>query len=144
MKIKEVMTPHAEYVDPATTIRDAAKRMKNMDIGALPVGENDKLVGMVTDRDITTRAVADGKNPQTTPVSEVMTRGIKYCFEDDKIENAAITMEDKQIHRLVVLNNNKRMVGIVSVGDFAVKDNDNNLTGEIVSRISEPVQKLRE
>ncbi|HEY3251419.1 MAG TPA: CBS domain-containing protein [Ignavibacteria bacterium] len=139
MQIKEVMTPRPEFIEPATTIMDAAQRMQDRDIGAIPVGENDRLVGMVTDRDITTRAVAGGNDPKTTPVRDIMTRGICYCYENDNIEKAAKIMEDKQIRRLVVLNKDKRMVGIVSLGDFAVKDHDNNLNAEILKEISEPI-----
>lgn len=140
MKVKEVMTPRAEFVDPATSLMEAAQMMKNFNIGCLPVGENDRLIGMVTDRDISVRAVAEGKDPKTTPVRDVMTHHIKYCYEDDKIEDAAQKMEDNQIRRLVVLNGQKRMVGLVSVGDF-VQANNNELIGEIMDQIAQPLHK---
>src|SRR4030095_16886915 len=139
MQIKEVMTPMPEFIEPATTIMDAAQRMQDRDIGAIPVGENDRLVGMITDRDITTRAVAGGSDPKTTAVRDVMTKGICYCYENDDIKEAAKIMEEKQIRRLVVLNKDKRMVGIVSLGDFALKDHDSNLNAEILKEVSETV-----
>src|SRR5437870_2890142 len=140
MKVKEVMTQRAEFVDPATSLMEAAQIMKNFNIGALPVGENDRLIGMVTDRDISVRAVAEGRDPKTTSVRDVMSHGIIYCYEDDNVEDAANKMEDRQIRRLAVLNGKKRMVGLISLGDF-VESHNNELVGEIMSRVAQPLHK---
>jgi len=119
MRISEIMTPDPELIDPTATVRDAAQRMKNEDIGALPVGENDRLIGMVTDRDITVRAVAEGSDPSSTTVRDVMSEKIYYCFEDDDVEDAAKCMADNQVRRLPILNRDKRLTGIVSLADLA-------------------------
>jgi CBS domain-containing protein len=119
MKIIEIMTQDPELISPDASIKDAAKRMKNEDIGALPVGENDRLIGMVTDRDIAMRGVAEGRAPETTPVRDVMSEKILYCFEDDSIEDAAQCMAEHQVRRLPILNRDKRLTGIVSLADIA-------------------------
>src|SRR5687768_10985150 len=97
MKVREVMTRGAECVRPDNTLQEAAERMRSLDIGPLPVCDNDRLVGMVTDRDITVRATAEGWDPWTTKVREAMTPDILYCFEDDDVKQAAKTMKDKQV-----------------------------------------------
>jgi CBS domain-containing protein len=119
MRISEIMTSDPELIDPTASIRDAARRMKNEDIGALPIGENDRLIGMVTDRDIAVRAVAEDRDPSTTTVRDVMSEKIYYCFEDDDIEDAARCMAENQVRRLPILNRDKRLVGIVSLADIA-------------------------
>jgi CBS domain-containing protein len=144
MKVKDVMTPRCECVDPDTTLEKAAQRMQELDVGPLPVCDHDRLAGIVTDRDIVIRAVADGRDPHTTRVRDIMTPGISYCFEDDDVASAAETMKDKQIRRLVVLNGDKRLVGIVSLGDLAVVTNDQPLAGETLRRISEPSLQAEE
>src|SRR5215217_8731727 len=106
---------------PDQTIQDAAKIMSDVDAGVLPVGENDRLVGMITDRDIAVRAVAEGKGPDT-PIREVMTQDVKYCYEDDDTNDVARNMADIQVRRLPVLTREKRLVGIISLGDMAVTD----------------------
>jgi CBS-domain-containing membrane protein len=106
---------------PETTLRQAAAIMKESDTGVLPVGEHDKLVGMITDRDIAVRAVAEGKGPDA-PVREVMTAEVKYCFEDEDTAHVAETMAQQQVRRLPVVNRDKRLVGIVSLGDLATED----------------------
>ncbi len=119
MLVKEVMTPKAVWVDPETTLLEAAKRMRDKDIGSLLVGEHDKIIGMVTDRDIACRGVARNLNPANTPVRKVMSERIFWCFDDQEIENAAHLMENKKVRRLAVMNHKKRMVGFLSVDDFA-------------------------
>ena len=104
MLVKEVMTPEAEWVDPETTLLDAAKRMRDKDIGSLLVGEHDKIIGMVTDRDIACRGIARNLNPAKTPVRKVMSERIIWCFDDQEIENAANLMEKKKVRRLAVMN----------------------------------------
>jgi CBS domain-containing protein len=140
MKVKDVMTKGAECVRPANSLVEAAQKMKNLDVGPLPVcGDNDRLVGMITDRDITVRAVAEACDPRTTTVKDVMTPDVVYCFEDQDVEEAARLMKEHQIRRLVVLNRDKRLVGIVSLGDLAVETGDEKLAGETLEQVSEPV-----
>src|SRR5205085_9179806 len=103
MRINEIMTQRAECIRPDATLQEAAGRMKALDIGALPVCENERLVGMITDRDITVRAVSDGHDPRTDHVSDIMTHAIFYCFEDQDITEAACLMKEKQVRRLPVL-----------------------------------------
>src|SRR5262245_43964166 len=138
MRVSEVMTRGVQCVRPGDTIRDAARKMRELDIGPVPVcGDNDKLAGMLTDRDIAIRAVAEGKDP-STKVQDVMTPDIHYCFEDQDVEEAARQMRDRQIRRLVVLNRDKGMVGIVSLGDLAVDTGDEDMAGETLEAVSQP------
>jgi CBS domain-containing protein len=139
MRVKEIMTASVECISPSTTIQDAARMMKELDIGPLPVcGDNDRLAGIVTDRDIAIRAVAEGLDPATTKVREIMTPHIVYCFEDQDVSDAAHMMEQKQIRRLVVLNHDKRLVGILSLGDLAIDIGDEQLVGHTLEAVSEP------
>ena len=139
MLIREVMTSPVEVIHPDATLQAAAQKMMELDAGALPVCDGDRLVGMVTDRDITVRATAKGCDPKTTPVREVMTAAIVYCFDDRDVSEAARLMENHQIRRLPVVNRNKRLVGILSLGDLAVRDTrDSHLDEEILEEVSEP------
>jgi CBS domain-containing protein len=117
MQIREAMTPEVRTVTPSTTLREAAHLMAGIDAGVLPVSEGDRLVGMVTDRDIAVRGIGAGKGPDAT-VSEVMTNEVRYCFDDDAIEAVCENMADIQVRRLPVLNRQKRLVGIVSLADI--------------------------
>jgi CBS domain-containing protein len=117
--------------------------MKALDVGALPVCENDRLVGMLTDRDITVRATAESLPPGLGRVRDVMTPNIIYCYEDQLVTEAVRLMEDNRIRRLPVLNRDKRLVGIVSLGDLAVKTGDEELTGEVLEQVSEPAAPRR-
>jgi len=119
VKIKEIMTNDPELIDPEASIREAAKRMRDEDIGALPVGENDRLIGMVTDRDIALRGVAEDRAPETTTVRDVMSEKVYYCFEDEDVEEAARCMAENQVRRLPILDRDKRLTGILSLGDIA-------------------------
>jgi CBS domain-containing protein len=144
MKISEVMTEGVECLRPTDSVAHAAERMRELDVGSLPVcGDEDKLVGMITDRDITIRATASACDANATAVRDVMTLSIVNCFEDQDIEDAAKLMEEKQIRRLVVLNRNKRLVGIVSLGDLAVRAADDRLSGEALEGVSEPAVPAR-
>jgi CBS domain-containing protein len=119
MKIAECMTAEVEIVGPDQPIREAAQFMLRADAGAMPVGEGDRLVGMVTDRDIAVRGVAAGRGPDT-PVRDVMTEEVIYCFEDDEVEEVALKMSDRQVRRMPVLSRrNEALVGIVSLGDIS-------------------------
>ena len=138
MQVKDVMTRGAECVRPEATLQEAAQKMKSLDVGPLPVCDNDRLVGMLTDRDITVRAVAEGKDPRATRVRDAMTEGISYCFEDDDVADAARVMKERQVRRLVVLDRNKKLAGIVSLGDLAVETGDEHLAGKTLERVSQP------
>ena len=140
MKIAEIMTPQVETVAPEAALQDAAGCMREIDVGVLPVCDGEQLVGMLTDRDITIRAVAEGRDPNTTCVRDVMTPDVACCFEDQDIEQAAALMEQRQIRRLPVLNKAKRLVGIVSLGDLATASSDTELIGETLSELSAPAQ----
>jgi CBS domain-containing protein len=124
MQVHDIMSRKVELTDPSATIRDVARKMRSGSIGAMPVGENDRLVGMVTDRDIVVRAVAEERLPANTSVREVMSEKVCYCFEDDDIDEAAKIMAEHQVKRLPVLNKDKRLVGIVALSDIERADGD--------------------
>jgi len=136
MLVREAMSRDVKTVDPDQALQDAARIMLDIDVGALPVGENDKLVGMITDRDIAIRAVAEGKSP-TTKVRDIMSEEVLYCFDDQDLDEVAQNMSEMKIRRLPVVNRDKRLVGIISLGDLA-RNEDTSKTGETVSHISEP------
>lgn len=118
MQIREIMSKDVHLVDQSTTIRDCARQMRDDDVGALPVGDNDRLIGMVTDRDIAVRGVAEAKSLDST-VREVMSEGILTCTEDDDIEDAARHMAEHKVRRIPVLDRDKRLCGMLSVADLA-------------------------
>jgi CBS domain-containing protein len=136
MKVSEAMSRDVRIASPDQTICDAAKAMATIDVGALPVGENDRLVGMITDRDIAVRAIAEHKGPDT-PVREVMTRDVKYCFEDEDLEHVAANMGDQRVRRLPVLDRDKRLVGIVSLADVSMVEG-RGAAGDALTGISRP------
>ena len=120
MKIAELMTRDVEVISPDDTLHTAAKMMADLNAGVLPVGENDRLVGMITDRDITVRAIARGRDPDKTAVRDAMSDEVRYCFDDENPEEVARKMGAWQVRRLPVLNRDKRLVGIVSLGDLVI------------------------
>ena len=124
MQVHDIMSRKVELTNPNATIRDVARKMRADSIGAMPVGDNDRLVGMVTDRDIVMRAVAEERLPANTSVREVMSEKVCYCFEDDDIDEAAKIMAEHQVKRLPVLNKQKRLVGIVALSDLGRADGD--------------------
>ena len=136
MRVSEVMTPEVRVVSPEQTISEAARLMAEIDAGALPVGEEDRLVGMITDRDIAVRAVAQQK-PPTTKVREVMSQEVLYCFDDQDLDDIVQNMSDVKVRRLPVVDREKRLVGIVSIGDLAKGDNAAS-TGQAVADITAP------
>src|SRR5918999_4144219 len=136
MRVSEAMTRNVKICTPGQTIREVAKTMAEIDAGSMPVGENDRLIGMITDRDIAIRAVAQGKGPDT-PVREVMSKDIKFCYDDEDLEHVAKNMGDIQVRRLPVVNREKRLVGIVSLGDIA-QNEDHSTTGEAAAGVSQP------
>jgi len=115
------MSSHVQWISPDIPIADVARMMRDNRIGCIPVGENDRLIGMITDRDVTCRAVADGSDLNEITARDVMSKGMFYCFEDEPIEKAAQLMCEKEVHHLTVLNRQKRMVGLISLGDLALK-----------------------
>jgi CBS domain-containing protein len=121
MKIRDVMTRIAQLTSPDDTLRHAAQMMKECDCGVLPVAEGDRLVGMITDRDIAVRGIADGKGPDAK-VRDVMTDEVMYCFDDDGIQQVCQNMAEIQVRRLPVVSRDKRLVGIVSLSDLAKKE----------------------
>jgi CBS domain-containing protein len=137
MQVKDVMSKNPVYISPTTTLKEASEKMLSLDCGFIPVGEDDRLIGAITDRDITIRATAKGKDPNKTQVKEVMSQKIRYCFEEDDIAAAAKSMEQQHVHRLAVLNKNKRLTGILSLADLATKTHDFNLCGHLIGSLSE-------
>lgn len=135
MRVNEAMSRDVRVCTPGSSIRDCAKMMAQIDAGAMPVGENDRLIGMITDRDIAIRAVAAGKGPDT-PVRDVMSVDVRYCYEDEDLDHVAKNMSDIQVRRLPVVDRNKRLVGIVSLGDLAMKQRE--AATQAVSGVSKP------
>ncbi|WED42598.1 CBS domain-containing protein [Legionella cardiaca] len=137
MDVKEIMTPNPEYLLLTSTISDAARKMRELGTGFLPIGDKatDKLVGTLTDRDIVIGALAAGKD-LSTPVKNVMHKGVFYCYETDDIKQASKYMKENQIRRLVVLNKNKKLTGILSLGDIAVNCSEDKLKGDTLEEIS--------
>jgi CBS domain-containing protein len=135
MNVSDVMTRDVQVATPEQSIREAALLMARIDAGTVPVGKDNRLVGMLTDRYITVRAVARGLGPDT-PVREVMSADVKYCYEDQAVEEVARNMADIQVRRLPVVNRDKRLVGILSLGDLAVRANCD--TDEALRGVSTP------
>jgi CBS domain-containing protein len=136
MRVSEAMTRNVRLCTPGQTIREVASMMAEIDAGSMPVGENDRLIGMITDRDIAIRAVAAGKSPET-PVREVMSEHIHYCFDDEEIDDVAQNMGDIKVRRLPVVNRDKRLVGILSLGDVA-RTEGGETVGDAVVGVSQP------
>lgn len=136
-QLKDVMSHNVKVISPDATLAEAAKQMRDGNFGMMPVGENDRLIGTISDRDITIRAVADGKDPGTK-VRDVMSEGVAWAYEDDTLEQAAQIMSKHQVRRLPVVNRDKRLVGIVALGDFAVEGSDITPAAEALSEISQP------
>jgi len=138
MKVHEVMSRGVECVRPDDTLQQAARKMRDLDVGSMPVCDNDRLAGMITDRDLAVRAVAEGWDPKQRHVRDVLSEGVVYCFDDQDVEEAGRVMRERQIRRLVVLNRDKRMVGIVALGDLATKPGAEDTAGKALEEISEP------
>ena len=119
MKIAEIMTPEVVLANPTMTVREAASKMREDHVGALPVGEDDRLAGVITDRDICVRCVAEGADPSAATIRESMSDDVFYCFEEEEDVRAAELMAEHQVHRLPVLNAEKRLVGMVALADLA-------------------------
>jgi CBS domain-containing protein len=136
MQVAEVMTRHVEVIDPNAPLKEAASKMKTLDVGLIPVCDGDKLRGTITDR-------AEGYDPSKTKVADIMSTDLAYCFEDDKMEAALNLMEKRQIRRLPVLSRERRLVGIVSLGDLAVHTGQKARVGETLEEVSQPASPKR-
>jgi len=121
MIVRELMSRRVEWTTPSTTLADAARRMRDSNIGCLPIGEGDIFIGILTEKDFTARATAEGLNPTTTTVNQIMTRSVIYCQEDDSIENVLNKMRNRHIHHLPVRDQSNAVVGIVSLSDLALR-----------------------
>jgi len=138
MQIKEIMSSNVEVTYPNCTLQEAADRMKALDVGALPVCDGDRIVGMITDRDITVRAISEGWDPWTTAVREIMTPDAVCCYDNQQVTEAARLMRDRQVRRIMVLDRRQHLVGMISLGDVAVGTADDMLAGETLEKVSEP------
>jgi CBS domain-containing protein len=137
--LKDVMSRDVKIIGPEMTIREAARMMCDGDFGMMPVADSDRMIGAISDRDIAVRAVAEGKDPSTT-VREIMSAGIRWVYDDDTVEHAAKLMSEHQVRRLPVVDHDKRLVGIVALGDFAVDSSEIQPAAEALSKISEPTR----
>jgi CBS domain-containing protein len=136
MLAKDLMSKKPEFLPPSATLKQAADQMRTHDYGFIPVGENDRLIGVVTDRDIAIKAVAEGWDPNKITLKDIMHKGIFYCLETDKLEKIILQMEKLQVRRLIVLNEQKRMTGIISLGDIATKSKNAKLCFELTEAVS--------
>jgi CBS domain-containing protein len=146
MQIREVMTQGAEVIHLDAPAIEAATKMRELDVGSLPVCDGNRLEGLLTDRDIAVRLVAEGLDASTTKVGEIMTPGATYCFDDQTVEEAANVMEAHQIRRLPILNREKQLIGMLSLGDLAVRTygtEDEDLAEDALKDISEPSEPNR-
>ena len=136
-QLKHLMSRDVQVISPDMSIGEAAKKMRDGGFGMMPVGEDDRMIGTISDRDIAIRAVADGKDAHTK-VRDVMSEGIAWAYEDDSVEQAATIMSERQVRRLPVVDRDKRLVGIVALGDFAVKPSELRPAAQALSEISRP------
>ncbi len=144
MKVLECMTKSVEIGRPDMTIREAAEKMRDWDFGILPIGKNDRLIGVITDRDIVIRAVAEGLDPQKSKIEEIISERVLYCYEDQDLDDVVRNLGDNQVRRMPVLNRQKRLVGILSLGDIAVTEEDPEKVDDALARISQKVNRLPE
>lgn len=143
MKIRDIMTREPEVIRPDASIQEAAQIMKQLNVGSLPVCNGRKVLGMITDRDITTRATAERRDSNSTPVKEIMSAEVYYCFDDQDVREAAEVMSQYQIRRLPIVDRDKNLVGIVSLGDLSVDAGSDKLSGDTLEDISNPSKPER-
>ncbi|MGH7873156.1 MAG: CBS domain-containing protein [Candidatus Binatia bacterium] len=136
MQLREFVNSRVETIQSTDTLEQAAAKMREIDVGSLPVCDGDQLIGMITDRDITIRAVAGGNEPAVATVGEVMTPEVLWCFEDEEVEEAARIMQEHQVRRILVLNQAKELVGITSLGELATATGNRLLAGETLESVS--------
>jgi len=137
MQVKNEMTTKVEVANPGTSVKEVARKMRDLNIGVLPVCEKDRLIGIVTDRDITVRLTADAKNPATTKVKEIMSRKVESCFEDEEVEKIAEKMESRKVRRLPVINHDEKLVGMLSLADLALRGSRETAC-EVLEKVSAP------
>ncbi|WP_413577521.1 CBS domain-containing protein [Bdellovibrio sp. HCB290] len=137
MKVKDIMRPRADVIDADRTVQEAALMMQKNSYGSLPVSRNDKMIGMITDRDITVRVVAAGLDPKNTRVEQCMSQGIRYCFDDEDLSVVAQQMIRSKIRRIPVVNRSKRLVGMVSLGDIATRGQNKNISHDLLSHVAQ-------
>ncbi|WP_447984915.1 CBS domain-containing protein [Nitrospira sp. Nam74] len=142
--LREVMTTRVTTLLPTDTVQSAAQRMKALNVGSIPICECNQLVGMLTDRDIVVRVIADRHNPETKQIQDAMTRQVDYCYEDQDVDEAAQVMQDRQIRRLPIIDRDNQLVGIVSLGDLAVKTNEEKTMAQALEQISLPAEPRRQ
>lgn len=138
MKLENTMTRKVEVIRPGSTVREAAQMMRSLDVGPIPVVEDGRLIGMLTDRDITIRATAEGRDPNNTPVRDVMSPEVVFCYSDEDVETAAKLMSEKRIRRLPVMDRERKLVGIVSLADLAIDVHDQKMSGKVLADVSKP------
>jgi|SRR5215510_2856697 len=135
MKVREIMTTNVEWVRPETAVVDLAQKMKTLNVGFLAVCDKDRLVGIVTDRDIVIRGIASGRDINTTNAADIMTHNVFWCYEDDDVKDVAQKMSDKEVRRMLILNRDKRLVGVVSLGDISkVEEEESGKTLRDISK----------
>ena len=137
MKVTEIMSRNVECIDPDTSIKDAAAKMRALDVGFLPVCEGDQVLGSLTDRDITIRHVADGQNPYRVKARDIMTPDALYCVEDQEVEEVGRYMQEHEVRRVLILDRERRLVGVVSLGDLSKAAGEQQLAGETLKEIAE-------
>lgn len=138
MMLKDIMTRDVEVVSPESSLSEVAEKMKRFDTGVLPVCDGRRVRGMITDRDIVVRGIAERRDITTMRASEIMTPEVVYCYENDSVKHASKLMQDRQIRRVIVVDREKNLVGIVSIGDLALESGKNRVAGETLSEISKP------
>lgn len=139
--LKEIMTPRVEIISSNATAADAARKMKDLDVGAIPVCDGEKLLGMITDRDLVVRVIAMSRDPMQAKVSAAMTSGVVFCYDDQGAETAAERMSENQIRRLPILSRKRQLVGIVSLGDLVVDGLDAQTAGAVLHDVSDPIRR---
>ena len=137
MKISEIMSRNVECIEPDTSIKDAAEKMRSIDVGFLPVCEDGHIIGTLTDRDITIRHVADGQNPYRVKARDILTPNVLYCFEDQDIEEVGRYMQEHEVRRVLIFDLTEQLVGIVSLGDISKAVGEQHLAGETLKEIAE-------
>jgi CBS domain-containing protein len=143
MNVKEIMTTNFEMVESTSSLNEAAQKMKSLDVGVLPVQEGTKLIGLLTDRDIVVRGLAEQRDPSSTQVKDVISSELVRCSEDDSVEDAVKLMQESKVRRLIVCDANGTPTGIVSLGDIAAKTKQDELAGAALESISEPATPSR-
>ncbi len=142
MKVRDLMTPNAQGIQSSATVKEAAHKMRDLEVGALPVFDGNREMGMITDRDIVVRSIAGDLNPSNTSVGEIMSKDPAFCYEDDSLEKAAKIMENRRVRRLLVKESSGMPTGIISLGDIAVRG-EKEIGEEILQKVSEPSKPHR-